>query len=107
VGSEFVTARPDPFRPDLARSIYNLSLRLSDLGRREEALAASEEAVRILGPYFLAQPAAFQARMDIMVKEYVRIGHDAGQEPDPDLLRPILSRLASSANEADRASSLS
>jgi hypothetical protein len=37
-------ARPDVFRPGLAGSLNNLSLRLAELGRREEALAAMQEA---------------------------------------------------------------
>ena len=40
-------ARPDAFLPDLAMSLNNQSNRLGDLGRREEALAAIEEAVNI------------------------------------------------------------
>jgi hypothetical protein len=37
--------RPDAFLPDLATSLNNLSVRLGRLGRREDALAAIEEAV--------------------------------------------------------------
>jgi hypothetical protein len=37
---ELTAARPHAFRPDLARSLNNLSNRLVGLGRREEALAA-------------------------------------------------------------------
>lgn len=40
-------ARPDAFLPDLARSLNNLGNMLSDLGRREDALAATDEAVSI------------------------------------------------------------
>ncbi|MGH3737851.1 MAG: tetratricopeptide repeat protein [Micromonosporaceae bacterium] len=40
-------ARPDVFLPDLARSLNNLSNRLGELGRREDGLAAIEEAVAI------------------------------------------------------------
>ena len=39
--------QPDAVRPDLAMSLTNLSLRLADLGRREDALAVSQEAVGI------------------------------------------------------------
>ena len=39
--------RPDAFRPDLASSLNNLSVDLGELGRREEALAAIQEAVTI------------------------------------------------------------
>ena len=42
---ELARARPDAFRPDLAMSLNNQSAFLSELGRREEALAAIEEAV--------------------------------------------------------------
>jgi tetratricopeptide (TPR) repeat protein len=38
---------PDAFLPDLADALNNLSARLGDLGRREEALAAAEQAVAI------------------------------------------------------------
>ena len=42
-----IGARPDAFLPDLASSLNNLGGDLSNLGRREEALAASQEAVDI------------------------------------------------------------
>jgi tetratricopeptide (TPR) repeat protein len=38
---------PGAFLPDLAVSLNNLGICLSDLGRREEALAATQEAVDI------------------------------------------------------------
>jgi hypothetical protein len=38
---------PDAYVPDLATALNNLSTRLADLGRREDALAAAEEAVSI------------------------------------------------------------
>jgi hypothetical protein len=39
-------ARPDVFLPDLAMALNNQSVYLSELGRREEALAAAEESYR-------------------------------------------------------------
>ena len=44
----------------LAMSLYNLSNRLGDLGRREEALAASQEAVTIGRELAAARPDAFR-----------------------------------------------
>ena len=85
--------RPDVFRPDLAGSLNNLSLRLADLGDREAALDASQEAVSCLKPYFLAHPAAFDRRMDTMVRVYLERIADMDQKPDPDLLEPILPLL--------------
>jgi tetratricopeptide (TPR) repeat protein len=52
-------ARPDAFTPDLALSLNNLANRLSDLGRREEALTAAEEAVRHYRALAAARPDAF------------------------------------------------
>ena len=50
---------PDAFLPDLAVSLNNQSNRLADLGRREEALAAIEEAVTIRRQLAQARPDAF------------------------------------------------
>jgi tetratricopeptide (TPR) repeat protein len=47
-----VRARPAAFTPDLAMSLNNLAIMLSQLGRREEALAISEEKKRLLGTKF-------------------------------------------------------
>jgi hypothetical protein len=44
---ELAAAGPDAFRPDLATSLTNLSLRLGDLGRVKDALAAIEEAAQV------------------------------------------------------------
>ena len=44
----------------LAGSLNNLSIRLADLGRREEALAASQEAVTIRQELAAARPDAFR-----------------------------------------------
>ena len=44
---QLAAARPDAFTPGLATSLNNLSLRLNDVGRRDEALAAIEEAVEL------------------------------------------------------------
>ena len=52
-------ARPDAFLPDLATSLNNQSSRLSNLGRREEALPAAEEAVTIRRALAQARPDAF------------------------------------------------
>jgi hypothetical protein len=46
--------RPDAFRPDLVASLNTLAIRLSNLGRREPALAAAEEAAAL---YIATSPA--------------------------------------------------
>ncbi len=52
-------ARPDAFLPDLAMSLNNQSNRLAGLGRREEALAAIEQATGIYRQLAEARPDAF------------------------------------------------
>jgi tetratricopeptide (TPR) repeat protein len=54
-------ARPDAFipSPDLAASLNNIGGDLSNLGRREEALAASQESVDIRRRLTQARPDAF------------------------------------------------
>ncbi|WP_131745874.1 tetratricopeptide repeat protein [Frankia sp. Cppng1_Ct_nod] len=59
VGRELARLRPDAFRPDLAMSLNNLSNRLADLGRREDALVAIEEAVTVRRDLFGQYPAPF------------------------------------------------
>jgi tetratricopeptide (TPR) repeat protein len=53
-------ARPDAFEPDLAMSLTNLGAMLSGLGRREDALAATGEAVEIYRRLAAARPDAFE-----------------------------------------------
>ncbi|MET8072406.1 tetratricopeptide repeat protein, partial [Streptomyces sp. NPDC005271] len=50
---------PDAFLPNLAMSLNNLSGRLGDLGRREDALTAIEEAVTVRRELAAARPDAF------------------------------------------------
>jgi hypothetical protein len=54
------SGEPDAFRPDLAMSLNNLSIRLAGLGRREDALAAIEEAVTIRRELAAARPDVFR-----------------------------------------------
>jgi len=53
------TDRPEAFLPELGGTLNNLSQRLSDLGRTEEALAAIEEAVGIFRTLASARPDIF------------------------------------------------
>ena len=51
--------RRNTFRPDLAWSLIDLSVRLGDLGRREDALAAIEEAIALRRELAAARPDVF------------------------------------------------
>ncbi len=66
---------------------------LSALGCREDALAAAEEAVRTLAPFFLRLPDAFEHWMAIFVPHYRQLAEDAGRPVDEELLRPVVELL--------------
>ncbi|WP_425438249.1 tetratricopeptide repeat protein [Niveispirillum cyanobacteriorum] len=85
--------RPDAFLPDLALSISVLRNRLREVGRFDDALAAAREAASMLFPYFCRLPAAFGDRMLLFIRDYTQSAQEAGQEPDPALLDPIVAAL--------------
>ncbi len=75
-------ARPDAFTPDLAGSLNNLSNRLGDLGRREDALAAIEEAVSAYRQLATARPDAFIPALAVSLNTLsIRLG-DLGRRED-------------------------
>jgi hypothetical protein len=86
---QLAATRPDAFLPDLATSLNNLATFLSNLGQREAALAAAQEAVAILSPFFLALPSAFAQWMATMVGNYLKYAEQSQREPDAALLVPI------------------
>ncbi|MCC0093236.1 tetratricopeptide repeat protein [Streptomyces flavotricini] len=53
-------ADPAAFEPDLAASLSNLGIRLTEAGRRREALAAEQEAAEVRRRLAQAHPAAFE-----------------------------------------------
>jgi tetratricopeptide (TPR) repeat protein len=56
----YLSARAGAYLPDLATCLKSYSDRLSDLGRRQPALAAIEESVAIYRQLANAQPGVFQ-----------------------------------------------
>ncbi len=58
-----VESAADTFRRDLAQSLNNQSNRLGDLGRREEALAAIEEAAALYRELVASRPDAFRPNL--------------------------------------------
>jgi hypothetical protein len=61
---ELAAARPDAFRPDLALALNNLAVRLGELGRWEEALAASQEAAGTYRELAAQLPDAYQRELE-------------------------------------------
>ncbi len=94
-------ARPDAFLPDLAFGLNNLGIRYSELGRREEALKLYREAVSRLAGAFARYPAALRRDMAGFVGNYLRTASELGQEPDQELIEPILAQLQRLEDEPD------
>jgi tetratricopeptide (TPR) repeat protein len=73
---------PDAFLPNLATSLNNLSVWLGDLGRREDALAAIEEAVAIRRTLAQARRDAFLPDLATALNNLsIRLG-DLGRRED-------------------------
>jgi hypothetical protein len=87
---ELAAARPDAFRPNLALSLSVMADCLENLRQIQNAHLADAEAVAMLSPYFIAEPAAFFARMSPIFQDYVRRCEKAGHEPDIELSSPVL-----------------
>jgi tetratricopeptide (TPR) repeat protein len=60
---DLASANPEVFQPDLAMSLSNLAYVLDDLGRREEALSAAQEAVSLYRDLAAARPEAFRPNL--------------------------------------------
>ena len=66
---------------------------MSVLGRREEALEATREAVVLLAPFFLRLPAAHAQRMGLFCDQYLKLSETVGVKPDAALFAPIVEAL--------------
>jgi tetratricopeptide (TPR) repeat protein len=71
--------RPATFNPDLAHSLNNLSLCLSDHGDHEEALAAIQQSVKIHQSLASERPAKFnpalRKSLDNLSQCLSKLGH--------------------------------
>ncbi|MFF4900173.1 tetratricopeptide repeat protein [Streptomyces sp. NPDC001068] len=75
-------AHPDAFLPHLAMSLNNLSIRLRALGRREDALTASEEAATTYRELAAARPDTFLPHLATSLNNLsVRLG-DLGRREE-------------------------
>jgi hypothetical protein len=94
-------ARPDAFLPNLANSLNNQSNRLSDLGRREDALTAVDEALHLVLPvlerahYFLPDAGLR------LIQTYLTRCEEAECNPDAALTQRMYAVLVSAGLVAD------
>jgi tetratricopeptide (TPR) repeat protein len=70
---------PDAFTPLFAAVLNNLANRLSDLGRREPALAAAEEAVALYRQLTAARPDAFTPDLAMSLNNLASFLSDLGR----------------------------
>jgi tetratricopeptide (TPR) repeat protein len=73
------TQERDHATPDIAMWLNSLALRLSDLGRREEALAAIEEAVQLYRGLAGARPDAFIPDLATSLNNLAKMLSDLGR----------------------------
>ena len=88
---ELARQRPDAFRPDLAKSLAVMGLRLEESGApMAECVACFAEAIGTLTSVFLRYPAGLMSLMNALLRNYVAKAQAASIEPDMALLTPIL-----------------
>ena len=92
-------ARPDAFLPDLARSLGTFGLCLKAAGHPRDALAAFAEGIGALRPAFLVLPTAFAGLMRALAREYITLATEHGEEPDGELLAPIIAKFEELSGE--------
>lgn len=92
---------PDAYLPDLAMACNNLGNSLAEVGRIRYARSVQEEAVRLLAAPFHANPEAHGTRMQLCVENYLQSVAAADQEPDRDLLKPIVALLDAELDAED------
>ncbi|GAA2371724.1 tetratricopeptide repeat protein [Dactylosporangium salmoneum] len=63
-------AEPGAHRPELAAALDALARRLSDLGRREEALRAADEAVDVYEELYEHSPGSYRAALGIATSNF-------------------------------------
>ncbi|WP_321917451.1 MULTISPECIES: tetratricopeptide repeat protein [Paraburkholderia] len=86
--------QPDVFRPHLASSLIVLSLRAREVHGAVSAVPIAREAVVALAAVFLQHPGAHSRWMNQIVGDYRQICAAAGQEPDAELLAPLIPHLS-------------
>lgn len=91
---------PDIHQPDLAAALHDLGHELHELGRSEEAVLATKDAVRLLAPFYRRQPTIFDADMRRMMRSYLTQIAAAEQPPDAELIKPIIEEQIALARES-------
>ena len=79
---QLAEAQPTTFLPNVAASLNNQSRRLADLGRREEALAAIDQATGIYRQLAEARPDAYLPKLAALLNNQSRRLADLGRREE-------------------------
>jgi tetratricopeptide (TPR) repeat protein len=97
---ELTARNPDAFQPDLARSLNNLSVVLSNLGQREAALEATREAVELYRALATRNPDASQSNLAAGLEHLdIRLG-ELGRHDEALAVRREVEQLRSKVGSA-------
>jgi tetratricopeptide (TPR) repeat protein len=91
---QLAQARPDAFLPGLVRSLTVQGRCFTALVRHSDAVRVFTEAIRLLTPPFTQLPDAFAPLMGTIVQDYHDASHAAKQQPDTELLAPLVEVFA-------------
>lgn len=85
--------QPDAFRPDLAVSLAVQANCLDAMDLAADAIETNIKAIATLHPAFAEHPAAFGHLMNPLVRQYCERCRRLEQDPDMEMLSPILAIL--------------
>ena len=88
-------ARPDAFLLGFATSMNDLSIRLRELGRSEEALATVENAIYSTLPMLELRSDALPGSGLALLQSYCELCEQVGQDPHDEILHRMADVLAS------------
>jgi tetratricopeptide (TPR) repeat protein len=91
---QLAQARPDAFLPDLARSLAVQGTCFTALERYLDAVPVFTEAIRLLTPLFTQLPGALAPLMGAIRQDYLAASQAAKQQPDAELLAPLVEVFA-------------
>ena len=86
-------ANPAAYTPNLATSLNNYANLLSEVGRRDEALAPAEEAVTLRRTLAAANPAAYTPNLATSLNNYANRLAEVGRRDEAEAIRRELAAL--------------
>ena len=95
-----VAQNADAFRPALAMSMGMFGQVAEANDQVDEARESFREGIEVLREQFLRLPQAYAQSMALLVQEYLRVCEATSNEPDMELLAPILAKFQEMQGES-------